>query len=152
MRIKYFTPALFLVFLLAGCAKIQEPEFRRVDNFRLKGIGLSGATVGFTITYFNPNNFTMTVKETEAQVALDGVDLGKFAQDTTVEVGAKAEFSIPISGTVPFNKATQLNIQNLSSREVQVNAVGSTKVGKAGIFITKPFTYSGKHRIDEVRF
>lgn len=151
MMKKMIYPTLLLALIIAGCSTIQEPEFKRIDQFKIKGLGFSDASVGFKVTYYNPNNFSMTVKETEAQLSLDGVDMGKFSQDSLVSVGARTEFSIPISGKIPFEKALQLNPQNLSGdREVQIKAVGSTKVGKAGIFVTKPFTYESKHRLDQM--
>lgn len=142
---------LLLVTAVAGCAKIQEPEFRRIDQFRIKTASFTSATIGLNVTYFNPNNFSMSVKETGADVYLDNVYVGRFAQDTTVTVGNAQEFSIPLSGTVSVDKLLQLDIQNIGSRDVDVRAEGSTKVGKAGVFITKPFSYEGKHRLDEVK-
>jgi LEA14-like dessication related protein len=151
MAKKYLFPTLLVVLIVSGCTQIKEPEFRRLDNFKLKSIGLSEAKIGLTVTYYNPNNFTMTVKETSAQVSLEGVDLGRFVQDTLVTVGANAEFSIPISGAVSVNKLMQMNLPDLANREVLIRATGTTKVGKAGIFITKPFTYEGRHRLDQIR-
>ena len=142
----------FLLLLLAGCAKIKEPEFRRVDNFHLKNFGLQNAVIAFDVTYFNPNNFGVTVKEAEADVYLDTIYLGKFIQDSSIVVKKNGDFSIPLSGSVMLRTVLNLNLQELSQREVALNANGSVKVGKAGIFVTKPFTYNGKHRIEDISF
>jgi hypothetical protein len=45
----------------------------------------------------------------------------------------------------------QLDLQNIDTRQVTVKATGSTRVGKAGIYITKPFSYQGKHTLNEIR-
>ena len=142
----------FLLLSLAGCAKIKEPEFRRVDNFHLKNFGLQNAVIAFDVTYFNPNNFGVTVKEAEADVYLDTIYLGKFIQDSSIVVKKNGDFSIPLSGSVMLRTVLNLNLQELSQREVSLNANGSVKVGKAGIFVTKPFTYNGKHRIEDISF
>jgi hypothetical protein len=84
-------------------------------------------------------------------VYLDDVHLGKFSQDTLIEVGDKQNFSIPISGNVTLDKVMQLDLQNIDTRQVTVKATGSTRVGKAGIYITKPFSYQGKHTLNEIR-
>ena len=135
-----------------SCTKIQEPEFRRVDNFRLKSFGLQQAVVAFNVAYFNPNHFSLTVKEAEADVYLDSVYLGKFAQDSTIGVGKNAEFSIPLSGSVSLQTVLNLNFQDLAQKEVLIRANGNVKVGKAGIFITKPFSYQGKHKLQDISF
>jgi hypothetical protein len=49
---------------------------------------------------------------------------------------------------VPIATALKLKINDLASRELLLQAKGSVKVGKAGVFISKPFTYSGKHKVD----
>jgi len=151
MRLKTLLPLLLIVFF-TGCTKIKEPQFRRVDNFHLKNFGLQQAVIAFNVTYFNPNNFGVTVKEAAADVYLDSVYLGKFVQDSTIGVRKNAEFSIPLSGAVALQTVLNLNLQELSQREVLLKANGNVKVGKAGIFITKPFTYQGKHRIEEISF
>lgn len=150
MRILRLLP--FVLMLLPACTKIKEPEFRRVDNFRLKNFGLQNAVIAFNVTYFNPNNFGVTVKEAEADVYLDSIYLGKFIQDSITGVKKKSDFSLPLSGSVMLQTILNLNLQELSQREVVLKASGSVKVGKAGIFITKPFTYNGKHRIEDISF
>lgn len=151
MRFKKLLP-FFSFVLLAGCTKIKEPQFRRIDNFHLKNFGLQQAVIAFNVTYYNPNNFGVTVKEAGADVYLDSVYLGKFIQDSTIGVTKNAEFSIPLSGAVSLQTVLNLNLQELAQREVLVKANGNVKVGKAGIFITKPFIYQGKHRLQDISF
>lgn len=151
MRFLKLIPFLSL-FVLMGCARVKEPEFRRVDSFHLKNIGLQAAVVAFNVRYFNPNNFGVTVKEAGADVYLDSVYLGKFVQDSSIDVRKDAEFSIPLSGTVSLQTVLNLDLQDLSQREVLLKANGSVKVGKAGIYITRPFTYEGRHRLQDISF
>lgn len=138
--------------LLMGCTKIKEPQFRRIDNFHLKNFGLQEAVVAFNVTYFNPNNFGVTVKEATADVYLDSLYLGKFVQDSTIGVKKNGEFSIPLSGSVSLQTVLNLNFRELSKKEVVLKANGNVKVGKAGIFIAKPFNYQGKHRFEDISF
>lgn len=151
MRIKRLLP-LLMVIILAGCTKIKEPVFRRIDNFRLKNFGLQEAVIAFNVTYNNPNNFGVTVKEAGADVYLDTIYLGKFVQDSAISVGKNSEFSIPLSGPVSFQTLLNMDVQDLSQREVLLKANGSVKIGKAGIYVTKPFTYQGKHRLADISF
>jgi LEA14-like dessication related protein len=141
-----------LLMTLAGCTKIKEPQFRSVGNFHLKNFGLQQAVIGFNVNYFNPNNFGVTVKEAAADVYLDSVYLGKFQQDTIIGVNKNAEFSIPLSGSITLQTVLGLNFQELSRREVLVRANGTVKVGKAGIFLTEPFNYQGKHKLEDISF
>jgi LEA14-like dessication related protein len=134
--------------VLTGCRKIQDPQFRRLEEFGVKSFGIEKIDLGFKVTYFNPNNFGINVKEAGADFYIDSVYMGKFTQDLDVEVGKNSEFSIPFSGSVPLSTALKLKLNDLANRELFVQANGSVKVGKAGVYITKPFTYSGKHKVD----
>lgn len=142
----------FLLVIILGCGKVQAPEFRHVSGFKVRSLGLQQTIIGFKVTYFNPNNFGVTVKQTEADVYMDSVFLGKFSQDTSIAVSKNAEFSIPLSGKISLQTALNLNLQDLENRDILLRAEGTTRVGKGGIFINKPIHYEGRHRIDEIRF
>jgi LEA14-like dessication related protein len=138
----------FLFVVLNACGKIKDPEFRRMESFGVKSFGIQKIDLGFKVTYYNPNNFGVNVKEAGADFYIDSVYIGKFVQDSPVEVSKNAEFSIPFSGTVPIATALKLKLNDLASRDLLLQANGTVRVGKAGVFITRPFTYTGKHKVD----
>jgi LEA14-like dessication related protein len=148
---KMLFSSLICLILFTACAKIEEPRFKEVSAFQLRKLGLEDVTIGFGMTYFNPNNFSVTVKETAVKVYLDSVFLGDFIQDTTVAVASNADFTVPLSGTIPMATFFQLNVKDIHKRQVLVQANGSTKVGKAGIFLTKKIVYEGKHRLSQLK-
>lgn len=118
----------------------------------IKNWSFQQATVGFSITYFNPNNFGVSVKEAEADVYVDSTYLGRFTQDSTVDVRGISEFSIPFSGNISLQTALSINLDSLAYKEVLLKADGSVKVGKAGIYVTRPVHYEGMHRLDEIKW
>lgn len=140
--------SFFIIVLLSACSKIQDPQFRRLEDFGVKSFGIEKVDLKFRVTYFNPNNFGVNVKEAGADFYVDSVYMGKFTQDQDVEVGKNSEFSIPFSGTVPLSAALKLKMNDLANRELLVQANGTVRLGKAGVYITKPFAYSGKHKVD----
>ncbi len=152
MKWKHIFPiVLVIAFAWTGCQDVKDPEFRRVDNFGLRNLSLEEATVGFNVTYFNPNNFGVTVKEAEADIYLDSMYLGKFTQDQAVNVSKASDFSIPFSGKVSLKTALAMNLDSLARKDILLKADGSARIGKAGIYITKPIKYQGKHRLDEIK-
>lgn len=137
--------------VFTGCKEVKDPEFRRVENLGVKSLGLTNATIGFDVTYFNPNSFGVTVKEAEADIYLDSTYLGKFIQDSTIEVRKGSEFSIPFSGSISLRTALSLDLESLSQKDVLLKAEGSARVGKAGIYVNTPIHYQGWHRLDEIK-
>lgn len=137
-----------LLALMASCGKTKEPEFRRIDGFQVKNLGLSDATVRFNVTYFNPNSFGVTVKETALDLRIDSLALGSFRQVQEVSVQNEAEFSIPLEGRVSLGEVLRLDLPNIIGKEVLIQADGSVRVGKGGVFITRPIHYSGHQTVD----
>jgi LEA14-like dessication related protein len=145
---KMFLSSLLLVLIFTSCAKMKEPEFRRIDGFGIKKIGIKETTIGFNLTWFNPNNFGVAVKEAAFDVYLDSVYLGKFTQPTPVSVTSNGEFSIPMEGTVSLLTALQFDIPKMVGKMVFIQANGNVLVGKAGVFMKKELNYKGNHRLD----
>lgn len=129
---------------------MKDPEYRRLEHFSVKNIDFQKAVIGFSITYYNPNSFGVSVKEAAADVYIDSLYLGNFKQENLVEVAANSEFSIPISGGVPLLTFAKLNYQDLGTRTISIKVNGTIKIGKAGIFISRPFDYSGDHKLEEL--
>lgn len=145
---KWVVPCLLLLlFCFTGCIKIQEPEFRSIRGIRLKNMGLEEATIGLIITYFNPNNFSVAAKETAIDIYLDSTYLGRFIQDSVVEVNQRADFSIPLTGKISLTTFLNLNLNDIHKREIFIQAEGSTKVGIAGFYLTQKIHFVGRHRL-----
>jgi LEA14-like dessication related protein len=140
---------LTLASVLFSCVKIEEPEFREIRDFHIDDVSLQEVQIQFGMAYFNPNEFSVTVKETAAKVYLDSAYLGEFKQDSLVEVKENDEFVVTLSGSLPVTTFFQMNLKDLLKRQVLIHAEGATKVGKAGVFITKKINYQGRHRLDE---
>src|SRR5690242_8325383 len=138
---KWTLLSFLALILVSSCGKIQNPEFRRIDHFGLRKINLQQATIGFRITGFNPNRFGLTVKDAAADVYVDSLYLGKFIQDTAVDVRRGAEFSVPFTGNISLKTALNLKIEDLAQKDILLQANGSARFGKAGIFVTRPIHY-----------
>lgn len=148
---RFFILIFLLSFLFSSCKKVQNPQFRKLENFGIRHFGVFESTIGFDVTFFNPNNFGVAVKEAGAEIYLDSVYIGRFVQDTTVQVGKNSDFSIPLSGKIPLSTALKINFKDITKREILLRADGTVKIGKAGIYVVKPFHYAGKHKLSDVK-
>lgn len=140
---------LFGMFCFQGCMKVEEPEFRGIRDFHMGTLSIDSVQIRFGMAYFNPNDFSVTVKETAAKVYLDSIYLGEFRQGSLVDVEENAVFVVPLSGKIPLTSFLEMNIQDLLKRQVLIEAEGATRIGKAGIYVTKRINYQGRHRLDE---
>lgn len=147
---KFLYTLLLPVLLLSACANIKAPEFKGIEKFGVRQVTLQSATLGFDVAYFNPNNFGVTVKDAQVDVYLDSVYLGKFNQEQDVSVYQNTVFSIPFTGNISLLNAMNLKPGQWGSRPILLKAEGSVKVGKAGIFVTRPISYEGRHSLNEI--
>ena len=68
--------------------------------------------------------------------------------DTIMHISRNSEFSLPATMDVDMRNILKNSVNVLFSREILVGAKGSTRVGKGGIFVTVPFNYEGRHKVE----
>jgi hypothetical protein len=148
---KTLVSTLLLVFtatLFQSCGKMEEPQFRRLENFELKKMGIQEAIVGFDATFYNPNRSGLNVKEAVFDIFVDSLYLGKFTQARDIGVVSGSEFSLPLQGILSWKQLLKSEWKDLVGKEVLLKANGVVKLGKAGVFVTRNIAYQGRHKLD----
>ena len=138
--------SLVCVLLLFSCKKPQGFEYRDTRNFKIDKLGFDKTTVYMELVYFNPNNFGVNLKHVDCDVYVNHNYVGKYLLDTMMHILRKAEFSIPSRMDVDMRNIYKNALNTLLSTDVLLEVKGTTKVGKAGIFINVPFNYEGRHK------
>ncbi len=143
-------PVLFSLLALAfiSCSKPQGFEYRDLKNFKVNNVGFDKSNISMELVYFNPNNFGVDLKKVDCDLYLDNNFVGKFMLDTIMHISRNSEFSLPATMDVDMRNILKNSVNVLFSREILVGAKGSTRVGKGGIFVTVPFNYEGRHKIE----
>ncbi|MBS1642653.1 MAG: LEA type 2 family protein [Bacteroidetes bacterium] len=145
---KKITSLLLAVLIFWGCKKPQGFEYRDMKNVSVKQFGFNKTQLAMDLIYFNPNNFGVDLKHVDCDVYIDNNYLGKFLLDTTMHIDRKSEFSLPSKIDVDMKNVFKNTLNVLFNKEVLVTVKGTTKVGKAGIYINVPFNYEARHKID----
>lgn len=142
-----FSPILLLVFLVS-CSKPQGFDYRSLQNFKVEKFGFDKTKISMDLTYYNPNNFGVNLKQVDCEIYVNENYLGKYLLDTTMHIQKKSEFSLHSKIDVDMKNVFKNAFSALFSNEVTVRAKGRTRVGKAGIFVNVPFNYEGKHKFE----
>ena len=137
---------LALTFL--SCSKPQGFEYRDLKNFKVNNVGFDKSNISMDLVYFNPNSFGVDLKKVDCDLYLDNNFVGKFMLDTVMHISRNSEFSLPATMDVDMHNIFKNSVNVLFSREILVGAKGSTRVGKGGIYVTVPFNYEGKHKVE----
>lgn len=138
--------ALFAL-LLASCKKPQSFDYRDVKNIHIENMGFDKTVLGMELVYYNPNGFGVDLKKVDCEVYIDKTYLGKYQLDTLMHIPRKSEFMLPSRIAVDMKAVLKNGLNLLFSKEVLVNVKGTTRVGKAGFYMTVPFDYEARHTL-----
>lgn len=139
---------LLVVIISVSCKKPQAFIYRDLRNFKIDNWGVSKSRVSMSFVFFNPNNYGVNLKKVDCDLYVDSSYVGKFLLDTTMHIPKSAEFALPASFDVEMKNILKNTVNVLIGNEVLVSARGTTRVGKGGVYITIPFQYEGKQKLN----
>lgn len=131
-----------------GCKSPKAFVYRDVKNFRLNNLGLAKSRVSMDLLFFNPNNFGVKLKKVDCDLYLDSNHVGKVVLDTLMFIPRSSEFSLPASFDIDMKNLFKNSLNLIFNREVLVGARGTTRVGKGILYVTVPFNYEGKQKLN----
>jgi LEA14-like dessication related protein len=109
-------------------------------------IGFSASALNVNLVYYNPNNFGMELNRTELDIFVDSTYLGHSSQVLEVPIPRRDVFTIPLRIELDMKNLLKNSLVTLLNKEVAVRALGSVKVGKAGIFKNIKVDYTTRQR------
>ncbi len=145
---KLLSYLLLAVIFFSSCSKPASFEYRDIKDFKIDSLGFESSTVSMKLVYFNPNSFGVNLKRIDCDVYVDHNYLGKYLLDTVMHIAKKSEFVVPSKMQVSMKNLFKNSINALISKDMLIEVKGTTKVGKGGVYITVPFSYSGRHSFD----
>ena len=143
----FFCLCIICLFIFS-CAAPKTFEYREVRNVKLDKFGFDKTSLDMELVYFNPNNFGLDLKKVDADVYVDNHYLGKMNLDTSMHISKKSDFILPSKIALDVKEFYKNALTLMVSNEVLVTVKGTTRVGKAGIYKTVPFTYEGRHKLN----
>ena len=131
-----------------SCQKPQGFEYRDIKNVRIQQAGFDKTNLTIDLVYFNPNSFGVDLKRVDCDVYIDKNFLGNYKLDTTMHIDRRSEFTLPSTMAINMQGIYKNALTVLLNNEVLVTVKGTTRVGKAGIYITVPFNYEARHKMN----
>ncbi len=132
--------------IMASCSAPKDLEFREYNNLAFEKMGFTSTTLSMNLVYYNPNNFGMELKRSELDIYIDSSFLGHSSQDLQVAIPRRDVFTVPIKVQVDMKNLLKNGLATLMNKEVNVRALGTVKVGKAGVYKNFKVDYSGNHQ------
>lgn len=145
---KKIIPFVLAIIVAVGCKKPQAFDYRDVRNIKIEKVSFDKTALAMDLIYYNPNGFGVDLKRVDCDIYIDNNYLGKFQLDTFIHIKRMAEFTLPSKVDVDMRNIFKNAFTALFAQEVLVNVKGTAKIGKAGVFVSYPFNYEGKHKIE----
>jgi hypothetical protein len=141
---KTLAPLLAIIglLLMTSCQEPKDLEFREFKNLSLDKMGFAASALKVDLVYYNPNNFGLVLQMSELDIYVDSTFLGHSSQDLQVAVPRRDIFTIPLRIDLDMKNLFKNGLMTLINKQVLVRAVGTVKVGKAGIYKNFKVDYS----------
>ncbi len=137
-----------LIFALQSCAQVKALEYQDVEHFRVQQVDLQQATFVTDLRFYNPNSYSLSLKDGDIDVYFSDRYAGKAVLDERTIVPAKDTFLLPVSFTAGLQSIFTNALDILANKEITVRLQGSIKAGKGRIFIRVPVKYEGRQQIN----
>jgi LEA14-like dessication related protein len=147
---KKVLPLLFVIITAFSysCRKPQAFQYRDLRNFHLNNFGLNKSRVSMDFVFYNPNSYGVNLKNVDCDVYLDSNYVGKFLLDTMMHIPQASEFILPATLDVDMKNIFKNSLSLLLDNNVLIGARGTTRVGKGGFYVTIPFYYEGRQKLN----
>ncbi|MBX2922708.1 MAG: LEA type 2 family protein [Chitinophagaceae bacterium] len=146
------TAPLLAGILMISCRQIQEPEYIDIDNIAVSGNELANTSLSADVRFYNPNKYNLNFKSGSLDIYIDNRLLGHTELDSLIRIPKLDTFIIPVQVKVDMKNIIS-NALSLSLKDsVLVRLEGKVRVGRSGVFVTKPVNYTSMEKLDMFGF
>ncbi len=139
---------LIVMLLLTACSDPQSFEFKGLQDIQLEKLTMGKNIIRANIKYYNPNPFSLVLKQIDCKVLLNN---GKFTQlklDTNFTIPPNKDFLLPAQLEFQMSDLVKNSMELLLNKPVKLNITGTATLSK-GIFTkTVPIAYETTQKLN----
>ena len=139
---------LFFILLLTACSEPQSFEFKGLQDIQLDKLTMGNNIIRANIRYYNPNDFSLVLKQIDCKVLLNN---GKFTQlklDTNFNVPPKKDFLLPAKLEFQMSDLVKNSMELLLNKPVKLNITGNATLSKGMFTKTVPIDYETTQKLN----
>ena len=139
---------LFLMILLSACSEPQSFEFKGLQDIQLEKLTMGKNIIRANIKYYNPNAFSLVLKQIDCKVLLNNGKFTQFKLDTSFTIPANKDFLLPAKLEFQMSDLVKNSMELLLNKPVKLNIKGNATISK-GIFTkTVPIEYETTQKLN----
>ena len=139
---------LFVLLLLTACSEPKSFEFKGLQDIQLDKLTMGKNIIRANIRYYNPNDFSLVLKQIDCKVLLNN---GKFTQlklDTNFNVPPKKDFLLPAKLEFQMSDLVKNSMELLLNKPVKLNITGNATLSKGMFTKTVPIDYETTQKLN----
>ena len=139
---------LFVILLLTACSDPQSFEFKGLQDIQLEKLTMGKNTIRANVKYYNPNDFSLVLKQIDCKVLLNN---GKFTQlklDTNFTIPPKKDFLLPAQFEFQMSDLVKNSMELLLNKPVKLNIKGNATLSKGMFTKTVPIDYETTQKLN----
>ena len=139
---------LFIILLLTACSEPQSFEFKGLQDIQLEKLTMGKNKIRANIKYYNPNSFTLVLKQIDCKVLMNNSQFTQLKLDTNFTIPPNKEFLIPAQLEFQMSDLVKNSMELLLNKPVKLNIKGNATLSK-GIFTkTVPIEYETTQKLN----
>lgn len=139
--------SLLPALLLCSCSHPKALVYKDIQHFKLQNAGLQQSGVSLDIRMYNPNSYSMKLKNADVDVFVNGTLLGKMFVNNQCSVPGLDTFLMPVTLNVDMKNVLPNALQMFLKSDVDIKLTGTIRAGRRGIYVRVPVNYEGKQDI-----
>ena len=145
---KYLYPILLLMFFVVACSSPKDFEFKGLQEIKIDKISMGKNKIQAKIKYYNPNNFSMVLKQIDCDILMNNQAFTKVHLDTNFVIPANAQFMVPAQMEFEMSVLVKNSMDILFNKPIKLNIKGNATLSK-GIFTrTVPIAFETTQKLN----
>lgn len=135
--------------LATGCEQPKALVYQDLRGVHVQHASFQQATIVLDLQFYNPNNYTLSLKNGDVDAYISDKYLGKATLNERTAVPAHDTFMMPVAVTANLGSilSNAFDIIANKDKEVPVRLQGTIRAGKGGVFIPVKINYEGRQRL-----
>ena len=137
-----------LMFFVAACSSPKDFEFKGLQEIKIDKISMGKNNIQAKIKYYNPNNFSMVLKQIDCDILMNNQAFTKVHLDTNFVIPANAPFMVPAQMEFEMSVLVKNSMDILFNKPIKLNIKGNATLSK-GIFTkTVPIAFETTQKLN----
>jgi len=139
-----------ILLTLGACTQPKALVYQDIKGFKVQSLDLQQINVELDLLLYNPNHFSVDLKNGNLDAFINDRSLGKASIDERSTIPGHHSFIIPVTvhTTLSALFANALELLANKNKSVYVSLSGNIRAGKRGIFVNVPIHYEGRQKLN----